>query len=73
MDARYTEYAKSLEPKLGIPYQKLTPLIFILIRACVHYALFEDEFYMKSQIETLKEILELLIKKYNPKTIPKED
>ena len=36
----------SLEPKLGIPYEKLTPLIFILIRACVHYALFEDEFYM---------------------------
>ena len=73
VDARYTEYAKSLEPKLGIPYQKLTPLIFILIRVCVHYALFKDEFYMKSQIETLKEILELLIKKYNPKTIPKED
>ena len=45
----------------------LVPLIFILIRACVHYALFEDEFYMKSQIETLKETLELFIAKYNPK------
>ena len=33
VDERYTEYAKSLEPKLGIPYEKLTPLIFILIRA----------------------------------------
>ena len=42
IDARYTEYAKSLEPKLGIPFDKLTPLIFMLIRACVHYALFED-------------------------------
>ena len=67
VDERYTEYAKSLEPKLGIPYEKLTPLIFILIRACVHYALFEDEFYMKSQIETIKETLELFIMKYNPK------
>ena len=67
VDERYTEYAKSLEPKLGIPYEKLTPLIFILIRACVHYALFEDEFYMKSQIETLKETLELFVMKYNPK------
>ena len=67
VDQRYTEYAKSLEPKLGIPYQKLTPLIFILIRACVHFALFEDEFYLKSQIETLKETLELFIAKYNPK------
>ena len=66
VDQRYTEYAKSLEDKLGIPYQKLTPLMFILIRACVHYALFEDEFYLKSQIEVLKEALELFILKYNP-------
>ena len=69
VDERYTEYAKSLEPKLGIPYEKLTPLIFILIRACVHYALFEDEFYLKSQIEVLKETLELFIEKYNPNII----
>ena len=67
VDERYTEYAKSLEGKLGIPHEKITPLIFILIRACVHYALFEDEFYMKSQIETLKETLELFVMKYNPK------
>ena len=66
VDQRYTEYAKFLEGKLGIPYQKLTPLIFILIRACVHYALFEDEFYLKSQIEVLKESLELFMMKYNP-------
>ena len=45
----------------------------MLIRACVHYALFEDEFYMKSQIETLKETLELFIMKYNPNAISKED
>ena len=67
VNERYTEYAKLLEGKLGIPYQKLTPLIFILIRACVHYALFEDEFYLKSQIDVLKESLELFIMKYNPK------
>ena len=51
----------------GIPYQKLTALSFILIRACVHYALFEDEFYLKAQIEVLKESLELFMMKYNPK------
>ena len=67
VDERYTEYAQSLEPKLGIPHEKITPLIFILIRACVHYALFEDEFYLKSQIEVLKETLALFIEKYNPK------
>ena len=68
VDERYTEYAKSLEPKPVIPHEKITPLIFILIRACVHYALFEGEFYMKSQIESLKETLELFITKYNPKS-----
>ena len=67
VDKRYTEYAKELEQKLGIPYEKLTPLIFIFIRACVHYALFEDEFYLKSQIAVLKEALELFVMKYNPK------
>ena len=66
VDERYTEYAKSLEPKLGIPHEKITPLIFILIRACVHYALFEDEFYLKTQIDALKETLELYVMKYNP-------
>ena len=70
VDKRYTEYAKGLEQKLGIPYEKLTPMIFILIRACVHYALFEDEFYLKSQIAVLKEALELFVMKYNPKYKP---
>lgn len=69
VDQRYTEYAKSLEGKLGIPYDRLTPLIFILIRACVHYALFEDEWYLKAQISVLKETLELFIGKYNPKAL----
>ena len=64
VDQRYTEYAKSLESKLGIPYEKITPLIFILIRASVHYALFEDEFYLKSQLSILKEALILFIDKY---------
>lgn len=66
VDKRYTEYAKLLEPKLGIPYEKLTPLIFILIRASVHYALFEDEFYLRAQIDVLRETLQLFEAKYNP-------
>ncbi|MGN1053698.1 MAG: TetR/AcrR family transcriptional regulator [Erysipelotrichaceae bacterium] len=60
VDERYTEYAKSLESKLNIPYEKLTSLIFILIRASVHYALFEDEFYLQSELTILKETLKLL-------------
>ena len=53
VNRRYTEYAKSLEPKLGIPYTTITPLIFILIQTCVHYAMFEDECYLQSQLEAL--------------------
>lgn len=64
VDRRYVEYAKQLEDKIKIPYQTLTPLIFILIRACVHYALFEDEFYLQSQLKVLKESIELFVKKY---------
>ena len=64
---------KEFRAKVGIPHEKITPLIFILIRTCVHYSLFEDEFYMKSQIAVLKETLELFVMKYNPKAIQKED
>ena len=67
-DERYTEYAKSLEGKLGIPYEKLTPLIFILVRACVHYALFEDEFYLQTQIKVLKDSIRLYIEKFESNT-----
>lgn len=65
VDKRYMEYAKILEPKLGIPYEVLTPLIFILIRACVHYALFEDEFYLQSQIKIIKLGIGLVVEKYH--------
>lgn len=64
VDRRYTQYARGLESKLGIPSEKLVPLIFILIRACVHYALFEDEFYLHSQIDVLKESLVMFMEKY---------
>lgn len=68
VDRRYTEYAQSLEGMLGIPYDIITPLIFILIRACVHYALFEDEFYLQTQIKVLKESIQLYIEKYRSNT-----
>ena len=64
VNRRYTEYAKSLEAKLGIPYEVLTPLIFILIRASVHYAMFEDEYYLKSQLDILKQGAAMFIQKY---------
>ena len=64
VDEHYTEYAKQLEPKIGVPYTVITPLIFILVRASVHYALFEDEYYLRSQLEVLKQGVALFAKKY---------
>lgn len=65
VNKRYTEYAKQLSEKIKIPSDTLTSLIFIFVRACVHYALFEDEFYLQSQLKILKEIISILLKKYN--------
>lgn len=63
VDERYTEYAKLLEKKIGIPYQIMTPLIFILVRACVHYALFGDEYYLKTQTDALKKSVKILLQR----------
>lgn len=65
VNERYTEYAKMLEPKLGIPHTVITPLIFVFVRACVHFALFEDEYYLKSQMAVLKEAVGLFLEKYH--------
>ena len=65
VNERYTEYAKQLEKKIGIPYTVITPLIFIFVRACVHYAMFEDEFYLKAQMEVLKQGVSLFADKYH--------
>lgn len=67
VNQRYNEYAKQLEPKLGIPRKVLTPLIFILIRASVHYAMFEDEYYLKSQLDVLKQSIVMFMQKYKNK------
>ena len=67
VNERYTEYAKLLEPKIGIPYTVTTPLIFIFVRACVHYAMFEDEYYLRSQLAVLKQSVRWYLEKYNKK------
>ena len=63
VNERYTEYAKKLEQDIGLPYKVITPLIFIFIRACVHYALFEDEYYLKTQLEVLKYAIKIYFEK----------
>lgn len=68
VNKRYTEYAKLLEPKVGIPHKILVSFIFILVRACVHYALFEDEFYLNAQMSALKQSILLFFEKNKNKS-----
>ena len=56
---RYTQYAKELEPKLGISWQLIQPMIYMMVRASVHYALFEEDEYLKPQIDLIKKMLAL--------------
>ena len=60
VNERYHAYAKQLEPLLGLPCDVIEPLMFIFVRASVHYALFEDEYYLKSQLNVLKQSVYLL-------------
>lgn len=55
VNQRYTMYAEELANKIGISGETTVSLIFMTIRASVHYALFEDEFYLKSQINLIKQ------------------
>lgn len=64
VDKRYSEYAKSLEGAVGIPADVLRPLIFVCVRASVHYALFEDDFYLQEQMRLLKQAVALFQEKY---------
>ncbi len=69
---RYTEYAKVLSPKLGIPSNILSGFIFIFVRAAVHYALFEDEYYLRMQMEALKLSVFSIIKNFKEEGIEKK-
>lgn len=51
---RYTEYARMLAPGLGMPVDVLVGFIFTFVRTAVHYALFEDKYYLKMRIKALK-------------------
>ena len=64
VNERYRAYARQMEPLLGIPSDVITPLIFIFVRASVHCALFEDEYYLKSQMDVLKQSISLLSRQY---------
>ena len=46
---------------MELPADALTGLIFVFVRACVHYALFEDEEYLNAQLGVLKTSIALFV------------
>lgn len=68
VNQRYSNYADKLSDILKIPADVLRPLIFVFVRACVHYALFEDEFYLQEQLRLLRQGIELFYEKFSGNT-----
>lgn len=64
VNKRYSEYAESLADKLGFPSDTLRPMIFIFVRACVHFAIYDDELYLQDQLRFLKQSIALFNEKY---------
>ena len=51
---RYRQYAELLSGKLGMPADYIQGMIYLFVRACVHYALFEDEDYLQLQLNAIR-------------------
>ena len=54
VNVRYHQYAVELSGKLGLPAEFIQGMIYIFVRACVHYALFEDEEYLQLQLNAIR-------------------
>lgn len=62
VNVRYHRYAELLSGKLGMPADFIQGMIYVFVRACVHYALFEDEEYLKLQMDTIRTSLRLFVR-----------
>lgn len=54
VNVRYHQYAELLSSKLGMPVDFIQGMIYIFVRACVHYAMFEDEAYLQLQLGAIR-------------------
>lgn len=66
VNRRYAQYADEVAEKIGLPADKVRPMIFTFVRACVHYALYEDGYYLQEQLGLLKDCIGFYMMKYYP-------
>lgn len=62
MTNRFHSYSKRFEKDIGCVFDEIEPLIFIFITAIINYTVFEDETYIKPQLEYIKGKTESLVK-----------
>ena len=54
VNVRYHRDAELLSGKLGMPADCIQGMIYVFVRACVHYAMFEDEAYLLLQLGAIR-------------------
>ena len=54
VNVRYHEYAVLLSQKLRMPAEFIQGMTYLFVRACVHYALFEDDEYLNLQLNAIR-------------------
>ena len=62
VNVRYHEYAVLLSKKLGMSADFIQGMTYIFVRACVHFALFEDEEYLNLQLNAIRTSLRSFMK-----------
>lgn len=72
VNTRYHQYAVLLSGKLGMPVDFIQGMIYIFVRASVHYAMFEDEDYLNLQMNAIRTSLRLFVKEIHSKKEEKE-
>lgn len=60
VNVRYRIYAELLSGKLGMPADFIQGMTYLFVRACVHFALFEDEEYLQLQLNAIRTSLKAL-------------
>lgn len=65
VNVRYQKYSELLSGKLRMPVEFIQGMTYIFVRACVHYALFEDEEYLKLQLGAIRTSIKLFVKEAN--------
>ena len=64
VSVRYHQYAVLLSGKLGMPVDYIQGMIYVFVRACVHYALFEDEEYLLLHLGAIRASLRAFMAAY---------